>query len=324
MADITDRLGEWRSAGLITAKQVKDIAAFERQRAAPGAAPQGRAAPVAEAIGYVGAVIAVAAVGILLGDRWSDLNFGGRLAIVGLLTLIVAGAAFTLRGNPREPIQRLVSVLAVAALGGVAWLTVIIATETTEWRAENIALTVSLVVFAFAVPLYLFRRRAFPQLAVFVSLLVLVGTVFARPAFSGGLSWGAIAVWAAGAAWVLLALGGWHKPAELAILTGSAAAIIGAATAAAGDGRSWLLWLGLATAAALMWRGVIIDEFLMVALGAIGVLIFVPQIVLEYFPEGSKAIVAMLITGLLLVVFAVGIARGRRGHDAVDEKEARS
>jgi hypothetical protein len=51
-------------------------------------------------------------------------------------------------------------------------------------------------------------------------------------------------------------------------------------------------------------------------------LVFVPQIVLEYFPEGSGAIVAMLVTGLLLVIFAVGIARGRH-PGAASAKEAR-
>ena len=321
MRDISESLGEWRSAGLITAKQVKDITSYERRLAVtpPKTSSDGRAAPVAEAIGYVGAVIALAAVGILLGDRWADLNYGGRLAIVGLLTVVVAGAAFTLRGNPREPIQRLVSVLTVGAIGGVAWLTVIVVTEATEWQMRDVMLTVALVVFVLAAALYLVRRRALPQLAVLISLLVLVGTVFSRPAFTGGVSWGAIGVWAVGVAWVLLALGRWHEPPELAIATGSAAALIGAITAAAGDGRGWLLWLGLATAAALMWRGVILDTTLMVAIGAIGVLIFVPQIVLEVFPRGSGAIVAMLVTGLLLVIFAVGIARERQGHEPSKE-----
>jgi hypothetical protein len=125
-------------------------------------------------------------------------------------------------------------------------------------------------------------------------------------------------------AWVVLALGEWHRPAALAIATGSAVGLIGAATAAAGEGRGVLLWLGLATAAGLVWRGVVLDATLMVAAGAIGTLIFVPQLVLEYFPEGSSAVVAMLVTGLLLVIFSVGIARGRREQAATSEREVRS
>jgi hypothetical protein len=321
MRNLEAQLKDWQDAKLLTAKQAAEIAEYERRPSAP-APSEGRAAPVAEAIGYVGAAIAIAAVGILLGDRWGDLNFGGRLTIVTLLTVVVAEAAFVLRGNSREPIQRLVSVLAVGSLGGVAWLTAIVITEETAWQMRDVMLTVSLVVFAFAVPLYMVRRRAFPQLAAFVSLVVLSSVVFARPVFTGGVSWGAIMVWAVGVAWVLLALGGWHIPDELAIATGSAAALIGATTAAAGDGRAWLLWLGLATATALVWRGVAMDQTLMVGLGAIGVLIFVPQIVLWVFPEGSSAIVAMLVTGLLLVIFSVGIARGRRGRGVRDTKEA--
>lgn len=338
MKDLADRLTDWRGAGILTAKQVKDIAAFERSRTASTTTPQGRAAPVAEAIGYVGAAIALAAIAILLGDRWEDLNFGGRLAVVALLTLILAGAAFTLRGNPREPIQRLISVLAVGAIGGTGWLTAVVLTNpegadwlnsvfslgVMGWRIRDIVLTVALIMFALAAPLYLFRRRAFPQLAAFSSLLVVVGTAFARPAFTGGVNWSAIAIWAVAVAWVLLALGGWHKPTDLAVASGSVAALIGATVAAAGDGRSVLLWLGLATAAALIWRGVVLDETPMLGIGAIGVLVFVPQLVLEYFPKRSGAIVAMLVTGLLLVIFAVGIARERRGHAPVESREVKS
>ncbi|MBN2177694.1 MAG: DUF2157 domain-containing protein [Demequinaceae bacterium] len=335
MRELTARLNEWRSAGLITAKQVKDIASYERRATDQGPPAEGRSAPVAEAVGYVGAAIALAAMAILLGDRWGDLGFGGRLTIIGLLTLILAGAAFALRRTTAAPIQRLVSVLAVCSVGGAGWLTAVILTaptgadwlnavlpfETTSLHVRDIALSVALVMLALAAPLYFYRRRSLPQLAALACLLVVTGTVFARPAFTGGVTWGAIVIWAVGVAWVLLALGGWHRPSELAVASGSLVALIGMITAAAGDGRGVLLWLGLATAVALMWRGVVLDAFPMVAFGAIGVLVFVPQIILECFPQGSGAVIAMLITGLLLVVFAVGIARRRRGGSTPQEAQ---
>jgi hypothetical protein len=205
----------------------------------------------------------------------------------------------------------------------VAWLTTIIVTEESTWQMRDVVLTVSVVVFAFAVPLYIYRRRAFPQLAAFASLIVLTSVVLARPEFSGGVMWGAVFVWAVGVAWVLLALGRWHKPVELAIATGSVTSLTGMAIAAAGDGRAFCLGLGLATAIGLIWRGVAIDQTLMVGCGAIGVLAFVPQIVLEAFPEGSSAMVAMLTAGLLLVLLSVGIARGRRHHGDTVAKEDR-
>jgi hypothetical protein len=160
-------------------------------------------------------------------------------------------------------------------------------------------------------------------MAVLVSALVLVGALFARPAFSGGIPWPGIAVWAVAAAWVILALGGWLEPIEVAIATGSVTAIAGAAAAAAGDGRAWLLWLGLATAAALIWRGVAADMTLMVGVGAVGTLAFVPQIILEIFPEGLGAVVAMLVVGLLIVLFAVWIATRRRDRSGAVAKEGR-
>lgn len=327
MDNLSGRISEWRKAGLVSAKQAKDIAAYERDRgsrtARPAAEPSDRTAPVVEALGYVGAAIALAALGILLGDRWDDLNVGGRLAVVGALIVILASAALALRRNPHSPIQRLVSVLAVGSLGGVAWLLGIVLVEWTDWRSRDVALAIAGAVFVLAVPLYLLRRRALPQMAVLVSTLVLVGTLFARPAFSGEVSWVGIATWAVAVAWVTLALGGWLEPAEVAIATGSVAAIVGAIAAATGDGRAGLLGLGIATAAVLIWRGVVTDMTLMVGIGAIGTLIFVPQIILEVFPEGMGAVVAMLVVGLLIVLFAVWVARGRRDRTTTPAKGGR-
>ncbi len=318
MDDLMGRVSEWRKAGLVSAKQAKDIAAFEKRRAARSAAPVSaqaeRSAPVVEALGYVGAAIAIAALGILLGDRWEDLNVGGRLAIVGALIVILAGAAWALHRNPDAPIQRLVSVLAVGALGGVAWLLGIVFVEWTDWPSRDITLAIAVVVLVFAVTLYLFRKRALPQLTVFVSCLALVSALFDRPAFSGGVPWMGIAIWAVAAAWVVLALGQWLQPADLAIATGSATAIVGAVIAAVGDGRAGLLWLGLATAVVLIWRGVVTEMTPMVGIGAVGTLVFVPQIILEIFPEGLGSVVAMLVVGLLIVLFAVWIARARQAR----------
>lgn len=320
MNGIASSLEEWRKAGLITAQQVKAVEAYEKGKAGLAPPGQGRAAPVAEALGYVGGAIAISAVGILLGDRWDDLNVGGRLTVVCLVTLVLAGAALTLRRNTQAPVQRLVSVLAVGTIAGIAWLTTTVLGEWTNWRGRDIGLFVSTVVFILGAALYLVRRRALPQLVTLVSLLVMLGTLFARPVFAGGHSWGALVTWAVGIAWVLLAIGGWHKPRELGIAAGSITAIIGASEAAGPEEYRAFLWLGLVTAGALLWRGVTSNETLLVVVGAVGVLLFVPWLITWLFPEGTAMVVAMLAAGLLLVLVAVWIARGRR----VATKEARS
>lgn len=312
MRDLAAHLGEWTGAGLITQKHADAIVRFEAKRDEPAHA-QG-AGPLAEAVGYVGAVIALAAVALLLGQGWADLNVGGRLAIVALLTVIIASAGVALRSSDTAPIQRLVSVLLVGGVVGVVWIVGIVVTDIAGWRENDIALAVGGAALAMALPLYVRRRRALPQLATLTGALILVVAIFARPAFTGDVSWLGLAVWSVGAAWALLALGKYLEPEALAAATGTAVAIIGVAAAAYGPARVAMLIIGLTTAGLVLARGVLRDATYLVAIGAIGVLIFFPQLVIHLFGDSAGAMIAMLVVGLMLVLLAVRLVRGRR-HD---------
>jgi threonine dehydratase len=118
---LTDRLDAWVDAGLVSPEQAQRIIAFEadgsrhtgwspavesisrRSAAAPlGRHPPGIRHPnrtsIAEAIGYVGAALALGAISLLLGQLWADLLVGGRLALVGVLTVAVFGAGLASAG----------------------------------------------------------------------------------------------------------------------------------------------------------------------------------------------------------------------------------
>ena len=85
-----------------------------------------------------------------------------------------------------------------------------------------------------------------------------------------------------------------------------------------------MLTIGLVTAGALLARAVALEATYLVAIGAIGVLVFVPQLVVRLFGKGVGALVTMLVVGLLLVLVAVRLVRGRRGEGgAGDAKDAR-
>ena len=62
-----------------------------------------------------------------------------------------------------------------------------------------------------------------------------------------------------------------------------------------------------------MARAVALEATYLVAIGAIGVLVFVPQLVIRAFGNTVGALVTMLVVGLLLVLVAVRLVRGRRG-----------
>ncbi len=322
MEDLGARLEAWRSAKLVTAKQAAAIREFEAAKVAAEPRPS-RGGPLAEAVGYVGAAIALAAVAILLADRWKDLNLGGRVGIVGLLTLVVASAGFALRRSDMAPLERLVSVLLTASVLGATWIVGILVSEATAFRAYDVALVCAGSALAMSVALYRWRARALPLLAMLASSLAIVIATFARPALSQEDMWGGVAAWALGVFWVMLAWGRWLKPEPIAAAAGSLLAIFGAQAGSPDGSQLAMLVVGLVTAGALMTRAVLVGTTYLVAIGAVGVLIFLPQVVIHVFGNTIGALVSMAAVGLLLVLVSVRLARGRK-DDRRAEKEAAS
>ena len=313
MDNLGPTLDAWQSAKLITAKQNSAIREFEASKVAAEPVPS-RGGPLAEAVGYVGAAIALAAVAILLADRWKDLNLGGRVGIVGLLTLVVASAGFALRRSEKDPLERLVSVLLTASVLGATWIVGILLAEATALRGYDVALITAAAALVMAVALYRWRGRALPLLAMLASSVAIVIATFARPTLNQDGAWGGLAAWALGAFWVLLAWGRWLKPEPIAAAAGSLLAIVGAIVGAAtGHSNLAVLALGLLTAGALMTRAVLRGTTYLVAIGAVGVLIFIPWLVTDIFGNTVGALVSMAVVGLLLILVSVRLARGRKG-----------
>ncbi len=316
MSDLDGRLRSWREAGIISDKQVAAIAAFEAKESPD----QGRGILLAEALGYVGAAIAVTAAAILLGDQWDALNLGGRLGLIGLLTAIVAGAGFALGGSDSAPIRRLVSLLLTAGIVGVGWIAGIVSDDVLDWTTPNSMLAVGLVALVLATGLYLWRPRALAQLAMLASTLTIVGGVFTRPGLDDSSVWLGLTLWAVGIGWALLGLGEWLRPTVVAAGFGAVVALVAAQIGSDGDARPAMLALGLATAGVLLARGVARAEAYLVTIGALGVLVFLPQLVIDIFGNAIGAIITMLVVGLLLVVVSVRLARGRAASAAEEEK----
>jgi hypothetical protein len=318
MENLDQRISEWREAKLLTEKQATAIAAFEASRTpAPGARvaarEDGTGMLLAEAIGYVGAAIAVAAIVTLLasGNRWDGLNLGDRLGLVGLLTLIVSGAGLALRASGRSPIRRLVSLLLSSGVLGVAWMVGILANDQLRWESSSVVLAVGIAALVPAVIVYRWRNRALPQLVILASLLVIVGAVLGRPGVDATGAWIGLSMWAVGAAWALLGLGRWLAPDRVAVGLGSVVALVSAQIGSLDRERLALLAVGLVTAALLMARGVAKATTYLVTIGAVGVLVFLPQAVVELFGATVGALATMLVVGLLLVLASVRLARGR-------------
>lgn len=308
MAELATRLAAWVDAGLITAEQADAIAAHERG----GEVVRRSRTTGAEAIGYVGAALALGALFLLFGEIWQDLLVAGRLALVAVLTAAVLAGGLTLRRAAAGAMQRLSSVLCTASVAGSAWFTAIIAADALAWSETPVAIATSAVALAVAVALYVTGQRALLQLATLAALIALLLALSTLTPLPVDHRWQAAAVGALGAAWMLLARGGWHKPWLVADIAGAALVLIGLQVAAGGEVRVALLAAAVIAAGGFVAAAVVLDQLHLLVVGALGLFVTVPQLVFELFGDRLGAPATLLLVGLLLVVLAVGLGRARR------------
>lgn len=311
MRELADRLEAWRAAGLVTPEQLAAINAFEVDQSTDAGT---RRTVFAEAVGYVGSALAVGAIALLVGNLWTDLTTPGRLAVVGLLSVILFGAGLALRRVERAPIQRLASVLFTGSIVGVGWLAAIVATDVVSLDDGQIGVAIGAATLLVALPLYLLRQRALPQVTVMVTVVILALSALSLTAIEPDPVWYFVVAGSIGAAWFALAAGGWLRPRVIGEVTGAALTLLACQTPA-GD-WPWLMLLGALLAGGLVGLAVMTDRMHHLVVGAIGLFLLVPRLVFELFGDSIGAPAAMLVIGLLLVLLAVGIGRVRREVDA--------
>jgi hypothetical protein len=308
MRDLTTELQAWRAEGLVTPEQAEAIAAFEAAQPEP---PAPRRTLLAEAIGYVGAALAVAAVGLIVSNLWEEFTTGPRLVLVGLLTVLLAGAGAALRDVDRPSLQRLATVLFTGAIAGVAWFAGLVATEVVDLEGAEVGLTVGGAALVASLPLYLWRRRALHQLTVLASVIVVAVSALSVPTVDIDPTWYGLTIAAIGVAWFALAAGHWLAPRIVGEVAGSVLAIFALQATGQAD-QYWPLILAVVLAGGLIALAVITDQMHHLVVGAVGLFVVVPPLVFRLFGDTLGAPAVMLIIGLLLVLLAVGIGRARR------------
>jgi hypothetical protein len=312
--DLSERLSDWQQLGLLSDAQASAIVAHERERRAGGsAAPPARDRSAAvEAIGYVGAALVFGAIALFTGEFWDDLTTGGQLALAALVTVALGGASAALRGSRSPALARLVSVLLVGVVAGVAWCAVITTDGLLGWHEDDVGLAGGAASVLAAAPLYAARRRVLPQLTLLVALLTLLSALLLRVDLGFETFWYALPYAALGAVWVLLAAGGYLTPRAVASTTGATVAVLALQVAGFGDLRTLALLLALAVASGLVAAALTVGGVHHLAVGAVGLFITVPQLVFELFGDAIGAPATLLLVGVLLVLLAVGLGRAKR------------
>ncbi|MBM3694648.1 MAG: DUF2157 domain-containing protein [Actinobacteria bacterium] len=314
-------LARWVGAGLISVEQADAIAGFERAAPAAGAAASGekRVSVLAEALGYTGVVLVLAAVGVMLGQRWDDLAAWARLVIPAAGTALLILGGLLLRRQEEPAFRRLMSVLWALAVGGTAWALAVLGGEILDWDGELVALLVGSGCAVVSGVLWAVRRYGLQQVALFASLHVLVVSGLLCVLDDTPPTWCfAVAVWALGIGWA--ALGARHvlEPGWVAVAFGCLGAVVGPAIGV--DDYAWLLAPALLTTAGLVALSVPTRQTALLALGMIGAFGYITWAVVYFFGDSLGVPVALVIVGavfLALAVLAGSLAgRGRKKSEA--------
>ena len=161
-ADLAGRLDIWVAERVISRADAEAIAAFESRRAP---VPRGRGVtPVTEALAYLGAALAVAAGGTVVGGEWDGLSAAGRIAVPGTIWLVLFGVGWSIRGATSPPRIRLARILWFLSAAALAWT--VGSAVVDGFRAERWPLWGGVAVVLYAGALYLARPATLQQLAL--------------------------------------------------------------------------------------------------------------------------------------------------------------
>ena len=306
MDDLELMLRRWEASGIITAAQAEEIRRHETSvRLKP------RIPLIAEALGYLGAALVLSAALALTAQLWSEFPVGVRIAVLLAVTALLLIVGWSIRNSVEPAFRRLASFLWLAAVAGAGFLGDVVASDALGIET-GFSIAIGIAMTPLATALWLQRRTA-PQL---------VG-VFAGPAFLiagisdvlGGDDAFGILLWGVGVIALVLARLNFISPERTAHALSSIAVLVGAQWAAAfelfSDTQGWGLALGLASALALQGLSVAWRSLVLLAFGSAGVLLFLPQIVDEYFGEAIGGTTALLVSGVALLAVALVAVRLR-------------
>ena len=276
--------------------------------------PEGRVSLLTEVVAYIGVILLLSGGVTAVGQQWDHFSAWGRVAAFAGAAAFLFLAGLIVR-RVREPaIQRLVSVLwflSVACVAGAAGYLVhgvILLPAGPDGGAT--ALSVGLAASLYAAALWLGRRSAPQDLALFAGLVILICGIVAVAASGhtdAALLADALALWGFGLAWAWL---GWRRHVEpmwLTVPLGAVLALVAPSVALGPFG--WMYATGLLTAATAMAISVPLRNTVFLGLGAVAMFGYVAGLAMTYFRGSLGAPAALSITGALVIGVAAVTAR---------------
>lgn len=299
----------WVEQGLITPVQAEAIVAAETRAPTPAAPEESRVPLLVEAVGYVGALLAFVAAGLVVAPYWPDWPLGVRIGItaVGALGFWFAGMSVP---EASGSAKRLRALLWVLSTGTAAYFSGLVTAEGMDLRSELVVLTIGVGVAGESFAMWRREERPAQHLTTVVGLAMVAGS-------SAALVWSSqgpvgVAIWLVGAAWLLLTWRAWVPQQLEGYALGAAATLIGSLVVGGGWGDAGPV-VGLATALALGGLGIVLREALLSGFGLAGLVVFLPATLTRFFADTLGVPLVLLVTGVALVGYALGVFR-HQGH----------
>jgi hypothetical protein len=318
---VADAIGQWVAAGLLTPEQADALRAYE-QAPTPAAgptvprpatpSPARRVAVVAEAMGYLGGILALVGLALVVARYWPDMATAARLGLSGVGAVVFSGAGVLVSESADPALARLrgfLWLLATAALGLFTGLLAVDAFGVTT--TETVVLMCAGVVATASALLWSGRERPLQQLTFLGAVVVFGGALTAEVTGPGPVG---LTIWAFGALYLALGLRR-HIPQPLLGEGVGAVAIVIGAMMVASEWQAFGLLFATASAIGLLALAVVpgaarttADIAVLAASGAIAFLFLTPGTV-AYFAHDAAGATALVIWAFGAALLAVGARR---------------
>ncbi len=277
--------------------------------AAEGKQDKGRISLLTEAVAYVGAILLLAGGAAAIGQRWNAIGDWGHVGVFAGAAAFFLLAGIMVRRVHEPAIQRLTGVVWFLSVVGVAGAAGFATHDVYGNRGAVTVLAVGVAVTFYSAALWLLRRRALQNAALFAGLVITICGIIVTAAGRGSapsLAF-ALALWGFGLAWAGLGWRRYVEPIWVTMPSGVVLALV-APSLAAGE-YGWVYAIAIATAAAAMAISVPLRNTPLLALGTLAMFGYVTSVVVQYFHRSLGVPAALAITGVLILGLAVVSAR---------------
>ncbi len=252
---------------------------------------------LAEVLGYVGAVLAMAGVVQLVARTWDSFEQPVRISLLGGLSAVLLAAGLWLRHEDEAMIWRLrgflllLSTLSLAGCAGIAFV------DSLDMEGEPVTIGIGLVVAAYSGLLWMFRDRPAQQATTFAGIVLAAGGAMAVVDGSGAVGLTMVGL---GAAWIGVGFAARRTLRSETTLLGLVALLIGPAVTFESF-REVSPAIGIAVAVVVIVLGARADEFVITGTGVLALMAYVPFAIAQWFGDALEAAGVLVVSGLILI-----------------------